>query len=119
MSDPQGRSVDPERLRRDLLQLAEFIQKMDRERSLLNAAPRLLKLMGDLRSALFEYEVRHTGRLLPKPVPPGAEPDSENEPPAVRESRRIVQEAIERQREAEREWERGASEEDEEPPPGG
>lgn len=106
MSDSREH-LDPKRLRRNLLRLAEFIRGMDREGTLLNAAPRLLKLMGDLRSQLFEYEVRHTGRLLPKPA--SAEPEAETI--AEGESRQIVQEALERRREAEENWRRGWREE--------
>lgn len=91
--DPE--KIDPEELRRSLLRLAALIQRLDEKGRLLEGAPRLLRLMGDLRSKIFDYEVRSTGRLLPK-----------NEiPPEVLEAERIVQEAIQRQEEAEQEWE--------------
>lgn len=100
--------VDPNKLRENLLRLAEFIREMDRQGQLLTAGPRLLKMMGDLRSELFHYEVRHTGRLLPKE--PTAQ--AQTEPPAERESRRVVEDALRRQRELEKEWRRGCSPED-------
>lgn len=97
--------IDPEELRRSLLRLAALIQRLDEKGRLLEGAPRLLKLMGDLRSKIFDYEVRSTGRLLPK----------SEVPPEVLEAERIVQEAIRRQEEAEEEWRGGwLPEEDEE-----
>lgn len=105
MSHPKQEPVDPETIRHLLLRLAGFIHAMDREGRLLEAAPRLLKLMGDLRSQLFEYEVRHTRRLLPKNVPAQTDGLTANE----RESKRVVDESLERQHEAEEEWRRGGS----------
>lgn len=102
--------VDPKKLRENLLRLAEFIREMDRQGRLLTAGPRLLKLMGDLRSELFHYEVRHTGRLLPKETAAETEPDS----PIERESRRIVEDSVRRQRELEEQWTRGWSAEERE-----
>lgn len=101
MSHPQ-QPLDPRQLRQSLLRLADFIQGLERDGSLLEAAPRLLKLMGDLRSQLFEYEVRHTGRLLPKAI--SAEPEGASG--LERESRRVVEDSLDRQREAEEEWRR-------------
>ena len=103
MSNRQPEPVDPDTVRLQLLRLAGFIQAMDRDGRLLEAAPRLLKWMGDLRSQLFEYEVRHTGRLLPKTV--SAEAD--DRPASERESQRIVNESLERLRRLEDEWRRG------------
>lgn len=100
--------VNPEQIRQNLLRLADFIQGLNREGSLLDAAPRLLKLMGDLRSQLFEYEVRHTGRLLPKAATAEADAPTTLE----RESRRVVDESLERLRELEEEWRRGWSAKD-------
>jgi hypothetical protein len=60
--------------------------------------------MGDLRSQIFDYEVRSTGRLLPK----------SEIPPEVLEAERIVQDAIQRQDEAEQEWDGSWAPEDEE-----
>lgn len=91
--------VDPERLRQELLALAAMIVRLEEAGELLQASPRLIKLMGNLRSKLFEYEVRHTRRLLPKA----------SESPEVLEAQRIIEEAARRLEEAERSWERGWS----------
>ena len=86
--------VDPEKLRKSLLTLAALIRELDAEDRLLEAAPRLLELMGDLRSNLFEYEVRCTGRLLPK----------SKEKPEVLEAQRIVDDAVRRLKQAKGDW---------------
>ncbi len=90
----QHDDISPERLRADLVHFAQFLQRLDDEDRLLEATPRIIRMMGDLRSKLFAYEVRGTGRLAPP----------EPEPPEVQESLRIVEEAARRAREAEEEW---------------
>lgn len=87
--------VDPEKLRKNLLDLADVIRKLDESGTLLESSPKLIRLMGNLRSELFEYEVRCTGRLLPKG----------KEPPEVREAQRIVEEAARQFEEEKRSWE--------------
>ena len=57
--------------------LAERIQLLDREGHLLHQATELLKLIGDVRSELFHYEVRAT-----------------YDTPEISEHRRIVAEAV-------------------------
>lgn len=101
---PKHDKVDPERLRRNLLGLAALIRRLDSEGSLLENSPRLIRIMGNLRAGLFEYEVRCTGRLLP-----------EETPPEVIEAQRIVEEAARRLEEQEDEewWRRFSSEPDE------
>ena len=42
---------------------AELILRLEAEGRLLDATPRLLKVLGELRSKIFAYEVRATGRL--------------------------------------------------------
>jgi len=49
----------PERLVRLLRELATRIRALD-DAALLASGPQLLKLMGDVRSELFHYEVRST-----------------------------------------------------------
>lgn len=88
--------VTPDQLRADLRHFADLIVKLDAENGLLEAAPQLLKVLGDLRAKIFAYEVRFTGRLS----------TIEDEPPEIRESRRIIEEATQRAREAEEEWRR-------------
>ncbi|MBI4409552.1 MAG: hypothetical protein HY561_07575 [Gemmatimonadetes bacterium] len=88
--------ISPDSLRAELRRFAELILRLDGEGHLLHATPRILKLLGDLRSKLFAYEVRGTGRLAPPPpeaAPPGGGPG-------------IVDDALRRQREAEAEWKR-------------
>ncbi len=86
--------LDPEQLRQNLLRLAELIRRLDEQGELLEASPRLIRYMGNLRAQLFEYEVRHTGRLLPAP----------QDAPEVLEAQRIIEEAARRIEEAERRW---------------
>ncbi len=88
--------VNPEQIRRDLLELAGRIRRLDELGELLHATPELMKRMGDLRRKLFEYEVRCTGRLLPEPVSP-----------EVLEAQRIVEEAARRMEEEQKRWGRG------------
>lgn len=72
-------------LERMLLALAERIQALAAEGQLLDRAPELMRLVGDVKSELFHYEVRIT-----------------YDTPEVAENRRIVADA---QREPEGEWE--------------
>lgn len=69
----QGRARNLEEL---LRALASRITDLDRQGTLLHHAPELMKLLGDVRSELFHYEVRAT-----------------YDTPEVAESRRIVAEA--------------------------
>jgi hypothetical protein len=97
--------VDPQKVREQLLALAEQIHRLEESGELLESTPELIRLMGNLRATLFEYEVRFTGRLLPSP----------EEPPEVLEAQRIVHEAA-RQMEDEEEmwWRRWTMEREEE-----
>lgn len=88
--------ISPERLRADLVHFAGLLLRLEEEGRLLEGTPRIIRMMGDLRSKLFAYEVRGTGRLAPD------DPD----PAEVRESLRIVEEAARRAREAREEWSR-------------
>jgi hypothetical protein len=65
-----------DRLAGMLRAFAERIRELDRQGQLLTGAAELLRLLGDLRSELFHYEVRST-----------------YDTPDVAESRRIVEEA--------------------------
>jgi len=73
----------PERLVALLRALAERIRELDRTGRLLERVPELQKLLGNVRSELFHYEVRLT-----------------YDTPEISESRRIVEEAEGRGREA-------------------
>ncbi|HEX7049281.1 MAG TPA: hypothetical protein VF188_03630 [Longimicrobiales bacterium] len=87
--------ITPDALRADLRHFAEFVLRLDADGQLLDSAPRLLKLLGDLRAKIFAYEVRGTGHLFRQ-----AEDDT------AEETRRVVDEAIRRIQEAAREWSR-------------
>jgi len=86
------KGVDPEELREDLLELAEVIRRLDERGELLTATPELIKILGDLRSQLFEYEVRHTDRFLSRDLP------------EIEEAQRIVCDAARRLEEEDEEW---------------
>src|SRR5919199_1238204 len=73
----EGRARNLEAL---LRALAERIRELDAEGKLLAQAGELMKLIGDVRSELFHYEVRAT-----------------YDTPEVAENRRIVRDAIENQ----------------------
>ena len=79
----ENERVNPDALREDLLELADVIRRLDENGELLDAGPQLIKIFGNLRSQLFEYEVRHTGRLFGK----------KDDIPEVVEAQRIVKEA--------------------------
>ena len=79
MSNQSEEVYGPERAERLLAMvraLAERIQALDRAGELLERVPELQKLLGNIRSELFHYEVRLT-----------------YDTPEVAESRRIVEEA--------------------------
>lgn len=98
--------IDPEQVRRHLVRVARLILRMDSEDRLLREAPRLQKLLGDLRQRLFAYEVRCTADLGPKEDETSQEPDEEGEEEGpLSESLRIVREALKRQRELSEELE--------------
>lgn len=93
--------IDPEEVRRHIVRVARLILRMDDEGRLLREAPRLQKLLGDLRQRLFAYEVRCTADLGPAETSEeeeGSGPEDVDDP-VLSESLRIVREALERQRE--------------------
>lgn len=79
-------------LKAELRRLADTILDLESGGRLLSEAPLLLKLLGDARSRVFAYEVRFA-RRAEAPAPPVAE-----------ESDRVVDEALQREQEAEQEW---------------
>jgi len=93
MADDRG--VDPIKLRQDLLKLADAIIRLDEEGTLLEATPELIKLFGDMRSHLFEYEVRFTDQFFP---------DEDGEVPEVVEAQRIVNDFARQMEEEDRQW---------------
>jgi hypothetical protein len=95
MSNPsQDKRPPTEReVRAALVAFADLLKRLDQDERLFRNLPLIMGRLGDLRRMLFEYEVRVTERLLP------------TEDPTERESRRIVQEALEDEDDARREWE--------------
>ena len=79
-----------------LRMLSRRLDELDRDDQLLNATPELLKLLGNIRSELFHYEVRAT-----------------YDTPEVAANRRIVESA--RQQAEQLEYELENREEDDEP----
>lgn len=107
--------IDPDELRGDLAAFARLVLRLERDGRLLEAAPGLQRLIGELRQKLFAYEVRGTQGLGPRPGEdlPSGDDESEEVDPAVRQSLRVVREALEREREAREEWDPSEDEGDE------
>jgi ActR/RegA family two-component response regulator len=84
-------NITPEELRTQLLRLARLIRAMERRGVLLHKTPSILRLLGELRQMIFAYEVRVTKNLAPS--------DAEPADPELDESLRIVNEALDRERE--------------------
>lgn len=99
--------ITPEQARAELLRFAELIQRMDREQILLRSSPRILKLLGELRQMLFAFEIRGARHLGGKdlPGPQGGPAQAELDPDEAA-SLRVVEEAMQRERELQEELER-------------
>jgi len=82
-------------LKAELRRLADTILDLEARGRLLSDAPKLLKLLGDARSRVFAWEVR---LARPRPGPPATPPS-----PGA-ESGRVVEEAMQREQEAQQEW---------------
>lgn len=92
--------MPPEELRERLVRFARLILRLEEEGELLEKAPQILKLIGDVRQMLFAYEVRCTARLGPEEEEGEAgEQGGGEEDPAILESLRVVEEALEREKE--------------------
>ena len=96
--------ITPERLRSEMLRFARLILKMEEEGVLLDKTPSVLRLLGELRQMLFAHEVRYTKKLLP-PEKVEEQPQ-EREDPGLEDSRRIVEEALRREKELQEELEK-------------
>jgi hypothetical protein len=81
----------------ELRHVADTILDLEACGRLLGEAPRLLKLLGDARSRLFAWEVR-VARAAREPAASGRTEGG---------SARVVDEAVQREEEAAREWHRG------------
>ena len=101
--------IDGAELEERLRKLARLIRALDREGLLLPRTGSLLRLLGELRQMIFAYEVRCTRNLLPdddESLPDGGSGEASGEggrrgsaSPRPSDSERIVQEALERERE--------------------
>lgn len=85
----------------ELRHVADTILDLEACGRLLGEAPRLLKLLGDARSRLFAWEVR-VARAAQEPAP-----SRRGQAPERPASARVVDEAVQREEEAAREWHRG------------
>ena len=108
--------IAPDQIRADLVRFARLLLRLEEEKRLLRSIPHIQAILGDLRQKLFAHEVRGT-RNLPAPeeprleLPRGLAP-TEADDGALRDSLRVVKEALERQEEAIREWTEPDREED-------
>jgi hypothetical protein len=117
--------ISGDRLRADLVRLAELILRMEREGTLLASPARIQRLLGTLRQKLFAWEVRASPLRAEEEghedgpqrrencSAEGQETRAEEPPdPQVLRSLQVVEDALRRQRELEKEWRSG-------PDPGG
>lgn len=110
--------ITADELRGQLLRFTRLVRAMEKRGVLLEKAPSLLRLLGELRQMIFAYEVRSTRALPPAGKDPGKRSGPEEESgdgdtdPTARESSRIVQEARERERELQEELRNGLLRED-------
>ncbi len=84
-------------LKAQLRRLADTILDLEARGQLLTEAAGLLKQLGEARSRVFAWEVR---LARPRAEPAPAAPPS----PEMLESGRVVEEAMQREQEAEQEW---------------
>ena len=84
-------------LKAELRRLADTILDLEARGQLLAEPAALLKLLGDVRSRVFAWEAR---RARPRPDPAPAPPPASD----ALESGRVVEEAMQREQEAEQEW---------------
>ena len=100
--------ITPDKLRAELLRFAELIQRMDKDQLLLRSSPRILKMLGELRQMLFAYEIRGARHLGGKDLPgQDAQPAGGEATGGIdAASWRVVQEALQREKELQEELER-------------
>ena len=93
-TNDEGHRPAPEKaqVRAALLRFADLVHRLEEDGTLLRNLPFLQGRLGDIRRMVFDYEVRVTERLLP------------TDDPVERASRRIVEDAIERERTGADEW---------------
>jgi hypothetical protein len=98
--------ITPEKLRSELLRFAELLQRMDQDQLLLRSSPRILKMLGELRQMLFAYEIRGARHLGGKDLPGPHGPEGTETGGIDPASWRVVQEALQREKELQDELER-------------
>lgn len=104
--------ITADELRSQLVKFARLVRAMEKQDVLLEKAPSLLRLLGELRQMIFAYEVRATRALPPSTgqgdARAGADTaeDPESDGPAG-ESLRIVRDALERERQLQEELRNG------------
>jgi hypothetical protein len=97
--------ISDERLRAELTRFARLVLRMEEEGVLLERTASVLRMLGELRQMVFAFEVRNTRRdqpPLPHPRSRRGRGGSAALPPEeehLRDSMRIVREALERERE--------------------
>ncbi len=104
--------ISPDQLRSDLVDFARLILKLDENDQVLASPADLQRLLGELRQKLFAYEIRSSHFNI---QPSGSESGAEGSRPAeqdpvVRNSLRVVREALRRTEEMLQEWEGRGSE---------
>jgi hypothetical protein len=101
--------ISPEELRQALIEFAREVLRRQSREELLAAIPELQEELGELRQMLFAYEVRLSRHLGP---PNATEPGGGNRPsdragddPVLRESLRVIRDAVQREEDMLLEWE--------------
>jgi hypothetical protein len=106
--------ISPERLRADLVGFARFVLRLEDEGQILASAAQLQRLLGELRQKLFAYEIRSSHLNLEPPRRPSGDGDSshggEELDAVMRNSLRVVREALRRSEEMVQEWQGTESE---------
>lgn len=110
--------ISPERLRADLVGFARFVIRLEDEDRILASAAQLQRLLGELRQKLFAYEIRSSHLSLDPPRRPSGDNEhshaAEELDPVMRNSLRVVREALRRSEEMLQEWQGIAPEDAEE-----
>ena len=100
--------ISPERLRSDLVGFARFVLRLEEEGRILHSAAQLQKLLGELRQKLFAFEIRSSHLNLETPRSRSSDAASAaregDADPVVRDSLRVVREALRRTEEMLQEW---------------
>ncbi len=99
--------IPADRLEADLASFARLILQLEAEGELLRSIPEIQQALGELRQKLFAFEVRMSRHLgggeSPTPARDPSPPVGED--PVLRDSIRVVREALRREAEMLREWE--------------